>query len=312
MAWQEEGGDPQLPEPTQHEHALARFSEMQSPDPNTFLREAWPHLDPGQRELVQVMLAPRVEGGGPQSQPNPEPDPPPPPSGGVPGSIFGPPTVVKRDPAPSQYMTHGGITRGRPTSERLGVEPEMGGMPQPENRMYETGDELMHSALRGLPLAFQAWGNTKINRPEISAHNGQWAYGQPQNSGGWYEPGQDTVNVPRGNDYGMTPWGPGTHQRGAEVARHELVHRAQFRHPSYAFDARGGWPEFMKALTADAHALQQPAADKLRGEITRFSLAGDTAHMWSAAAEAYMQGIRPPNLARYFAALDKPLPKETR
>lgn len=228
---------------------------MNPPDPNTFIREAWPHLDPGQKELVTAMLAPPV----------------------------------------------------RRPEQQLGVAPESGGLARPEDKMYDSSDQLMNKALVGQPQAFQDLKNTKIDRPADLSN----AYGQQTSLGGYYHQNENapsTVAVGRGNDLGEKDDLFTTAPDPVKVARHELAHQINWEHPYYAKDEAAGSPEMWSAVSGDWASLNaNPQTYELAREVDRFARANDAGHVFTSLAAAYRKGANlPPRIKAYLRRLDQP------
>lgn len=212
-------------------------------------------------------------------------------------SSSGPPTFPKevieawRKPKrdPNEFQPS-----GRPTSERLGVDVNMGGRPREEDRTFMSSGELADKALKGMPTALQGYRNTKIERP--TSHD---VYGQPSSVGGYYQPGSGRVVVGRGNErlaHGQA--------FAVDVAREELAHKAAFDLPQYASDRGSNWTELRTALQ---QGMGQYDMDLMKSLGPRYD-ADDMEHVFTELVSASIRGKRlPPSVRRYLRHLDKPM-----
>lgn len=217
-------------------------------------------------------------------------------------------------------LATGGIgVRGRPTAERFGVTPDMGGMPQPADRTYATSDVLVKQLLAQLPPVFQQFATRPINRYHVTD-----AYGDPTQGGGYYsidnrQPSQSpggaispvvqntkqppTVAVGIGND--VQPFHSMTGDVNAiGVGRHELIHALSFEAQPFVSDAQNNFDLLRQTTLADFPSLNAPQYHHLADTVKQFMAVEDWPHVFTTLAEANLQGIPlPPRLQQYFAPM---------
>ena len=162
-----------------------------------------------------------------------------------------------------------------------------------------SSDVLIERTLRQLPPGFRTFSSTKIERPSV-----QLGYDRPTNVGGAYFPEwqdrNDRVTVGRGNETYSEDF-------AVSVARHELLHKMQFRHPAYAADQQAGFPGLLSVMSSSLGRLvMNPRNHQQVQEALRFYRSGDLVHVWTAMAE--MAVNNPPSqvdpaMRSYFAPL---------
>lgn len=232
------------------------------------------------------------------------------------------------DPTLANYETlqSGGYgVRGRPNATRLGVQPEMGGMPQPEDRTFAPSNVLIQKALANLPPVFSMFANRPINR-----YHATDIYGDVTNQGGYYEMpigvgdvsqppggpiepvpqtvGPPTVNVGIGNDVSpfQSRYGPADAEG---VLRHELIHAVSYEAQPFASDAQNNFTLLREASAAAFPSLQAPQYHVLARQVANAASAQDWAHVFTVLAEANLRGvILPPALQQYFAPMYQAAP----
>lgn len=108
------------------------------------------------------------------------------------------------------------------------------------------------------PFLRAFFANTPIQRPNDRDFLGRtpagYSEGRPgQWLAGYYDGPSDTVAVRRGVEDSGDVY---------SVARHELLHRLAAKHPRYAVDGRGQYPQLMSALfNSDRPAWEQSRQD---------------------------------------------------